>query len=224
MIGNLAYIGFRSPRADAWATFGPEVLGTQLAPDGPDVQCASGWTTPPGASPSTPARPRTSHTLGWKVDDLTATIAAIEAAGIAVEQADVVAFHDPFGFRHELVEAVEPAGPFTPGRPMSGSVTGDQGLGHAVLIVPDLDAAERFYVDVLGFRASDTIEMGITVRFLHCTGQAARHHSPAMSAVPGMVGLHHLMLEVATIDDDGYSSRVAVHERSVRWWVSDRHG
>jgi hypothetical protein len=87
-----------------------------------------------------------------------------------------------------------------------------------------LDAAERFYVDVLGLRASDTIEMGIAVQYLHCTGQAARHHSLAMSAVAGMVGLHHLMLEVASIDDVGYSSRVAVQERSVRWWVSDRHG
>jgi extradiol dioxygenase len=72
-------------------------------------------------------------------------------------------------------------------------VTGDKGLGHAVLIVPDWDEATRFFVDVLGFRISDDIETGITARFLHCN---PRHHSLAFSAVPGMSGFHHLMLEV----------------------------
>ena len=36
MIKNLAYIGFRSPNADEWRTFGPDVLGAELAADGPD--------------------------------------------------------------------------------------------------------------------------------------------------------------------------------------------
>ncbi len=103
-------------------------------------------------------------------------------------------FVDPFGFRHELIHglATEPAS-FTPGRPGVQFVTGDKGLGHAVLIVPDWDEATRFFVDVLGFRISDDIETGITVRFLHCN---PRHHSLAFSAVPGMSGFHHLMLEV----------------------------
>jgi len=103
-------------------------------------------------------------------------------------------FVDPFGFRHELIHglATEPAS-FTPGRPGVQFVTGDKGLGHAVLIVPDWDEATRFFVDVLGFRISDDIEAGITVRFLHCN---PRHHSLAFSAVPGMSGFHHLMLEV----------------------------
>ena len=68
-----------------------------------------------------------------------------------------------------------------------------KGLGHAVLIVPDWDAATRFFVDVLDFRVSDDIEAGVKVRFLHCN---PRHHSLAFSAVPGMAGFHHLMLEV----------------------------
>ena len=35
-VDNLAYIGFTSPAADEWRTFGPEVLGLELAPDGAD--------------------------------------------------------------------------------------------------------------------------------------------------------------------------------------------
>src|SRR5205823_13179104 len=93
-------------------------------------------------------------------------------------------------------------------------VTGEQGLGHVVLIIPDLRAAERFYVDVLGFRPSDTIDMGFTVRFFHCATHAARHHTLAISAVPGMVGMHHLMLEVNTLDDVG-TALDAVNARQI---------
>ena len=83
---------------------------------------------------------------------------------------------------------------------MSGFVTGDGGLGHAVLLVPDLGEAERFYIDVLGFELSDRVEDGTSLRFLHCN---SRHHTLAFAAVPGMVGMHHLMLEVGSIDDVG---------------------
>ena len=92
---------------------------------------------------------------------------------------------------------------------MVGFVTGDGGLGHAVLFVPDLAEAERFYIDVLGFRLSDAVEDGISIRFLHCN---SRHHSLAFVAVPGMVGMHHLMLEVGSLDDVGAAYDI-VNER-----------
>ncbi|MGH8978091.1 MAG: VOC family protein, partial [Acidimicrobiia bacterium] len=106
-----------------------------------------------------------------------------------------------FGFRHELSHGQRQASePFEPGRPIDGFVTGDGGLGHAVLFVPNLAEAERFYIDVLGFRLSDAVEDGVSIRFLHCN---SRHHSLAFVAVPGMVGMHHLMLEVTSLDDVG---------------------
>jgi 2,3-dihydroxybiphenyl 1,2-dioxygenase len=211
MIRNLADIGFRSPNAEAWRSFGPDVLGAELAADGPDGAVRlriddAAWriVVHPGETDDL------AH-LGWLVDDLGATVAAIEAAGTPVTDG---AFTDPFGFRHELRTVVERGGPFIPARPMSGFVTGEQGLGHVVLIVPDLVAAERFYVDVLGLRPSDTVEMGVTVRFFHCPGRAARHHTVAVTAVPGMVGLHHLMLEVRTMEDVG-TALDAVNERGI---------
>jgi len=36
--------------------------------------------------------------LGWIVDDLDATIAAVEAAGVAVKRGDTSTFTDPFDF------------------------------------------------------------------------------------------------------------------------------
>lgn len=215
MIKGLAYIGFTSPSSEQWRTFGPEVLGAELAPDGPDgAVCLK----VDDAAPRITIHPGPTDDLaylGWEVDDLRATVAAVEGAGCEVTtEGDVARFTDPFGFRHELVPAMAPGSPFRPGRPMSGFVTGEQGLGHAVLIVPDLAAAEAFYTEALGLRVSDTIEAGMTIRFFHCHGRAARHHTLAMVCIPGMVGLHHLMLEVASLDDVG-SALDIVNERQI---------
>ena len=214
MIRNLAYIGFSSPAAEQWRTFGPEILGAELAEDRPGGTVrlrvdSAAWRIA--------VHPGDTHDLaylGWAVsddDDIDMVAARLAAEGIAVNADDDLArqrcvaraawFTDPLGFRHELTHGLRHGGAFTPGRPLSGFVTGSQGLGHAVLIVPDLDAAERFYTDVLGFRRSDTI--GRSLRFLHCASRAARHHTVALVGVPDMVGMHHLMLEVESIDDVG---------------------
>jgi extradiol dioxygenase len=214
MITALGYIGFVSPNADQWRTFGPDVLGAELASDGPDGavrlrvdDAAARIVIHPGSTDDLAY-------LGWLVDDLDATVAAVEAAGLPVTREEVASFTDPFGFHHQLVTHVETGPPFRPSRPMSGFVTSAQGLGHAVLIVPDLAAAEQFYTTTLGFKVSDTIEAGFTLRFLHCPGRAARHHTLALGAVPGMVGIHHLMLEVRSIDDVGAALDI-VNEREI---------
>jgi 3,4-dihydroxy-9,10-secoandrosta-1,3,5(10)-triene-9,17-dione 4,5-dioxygenase len=212
MITKLAYIGFVSPNADDWRTFGPEVLGAELAPDGPDGAVRLRVDQAAHRIAIHPGDRNDLAYLGWEVDDLGATVAAVEAAGVAV---DGNTFVDPFGFRHECVTSIEQGPPFTPGRPMSGFVTGEQGLGHVVLIVPDLDAALAFYTNVLGFKISDSVESGLSLRFLHCAGHAARHHTVAMASAPGMVGMHHLMLEVHSLDDVGTALDI-VNERQMK--------
>lgn len=215
MIESLGYIGFASPKAEEWLAFGPEVLGLEVAGRGPDGavrlrvdDAAYRIVVHPGA------RDDLAY-LGWTVADaaaLDAAVVALEEQGLAVERgdaelaglravSDLAWFVDPFGFRHELAwgQLVRPS-TFRPGRPLAGFVTGPGGLGHAVLIVPDLERALRFYTGVLGFRLSDRIDAGISVRFLHCN---PRHHSLAIGGAPGMVGVHHLMLEVASLDDVG---------------------
>ncbi len=212
MIKNLAYIGFESPNAEEWRTFGPEVLGAELAPDQPDGAVRL---RVDGASHRIAIHPGERNDvayLGWEVDDVDATVQAVEDAGLMVVDH---AFTDPLGFRHELVTGLEQGEAFTPGRPMSGFVTGGQGLGHVVLIVPDLAAASSFYTDVLGLRPTDSVEAGLSLRFFHCAGRAARHHTVALASVPGMVGLHHLMVEVRSLDDVGAALDI-VNERDLR--------
>ncbi len=215
MIESLSYIGFTSPNADEWTTFGPEVLGLELVDPGADGSVRLRNDDAAWRIAIHPGDTDDLGYLGWAVggpDGLSAAIATLQGAGVEVHLGDgelaalrsvaeLAWFVDPFGFRHELSHGqhVRP-GSFTPGRNISGFVTGQGGLGHAVLIVPDFEEATRFYVDLLGFRHSDDIDMGIHVRFLHCN---PRHHTLAFSAVPGMVGFHHLMVEVGDVDDVG---------------------
>jgi 3,4-dihydroxy-9,10-secoandrosta-1,3,5(10)-triene-9,17-dione 4,5-dioxygenase len=90
-------------------------------------------------------------------------------------------------------------------------VTGDLGLGHVVLPVPD-EAAFGFYTEVLGFRLRDSMRLPaeffggkpgdppVWFRFLGCN---ARHHSLALAPVPAEAGIVHLMIETASLDDVG---------------------
>ena len=85
-------------------------------------------------------------------------------------------------------------------------ITGDQGLGHIVLMVDEEAASRRFYEEGLGFKLSDTITMGtppqaLELTFLHCN---PRHHTVALAPVPGMPKrLNHIMLQVDSLDEVG---------------------
>lgn len=224
MITALSYIGFASPHADQWNTFGPEVLGTQLTEPGADGAVRLRVDDFEARIMIHPGDQEQLAYLGWDVGDAAGLVTAtsrLEAAGIVMTNdpkaavlrrvSELATFVDPFGFCHELSYGLAQAAPFVPGRPISGFVTGQGGLGHAVLIVPDFDAATAFYGGVLGFKTSDDVEQGLKIRFFHCN---PRHHTLAVAAVPGMVGLHHLMLEVGSIDDVG-SALDIVNQRKI---------
>lgn len=217
MIRSMAYLGLTTPAAAAWREFGRDILGLQ------PVECADDnaqrfrmdeaecrlWIHPGEANEIA--------YVGWALADESAAMAVgqrVEAAGRETHAADAeeararrVAgfrwFVDPSGFRHELSWGqFVSADPFVPGRAMSGFKTGEQGMGHIVLLVPDLCEADRFYREVMGFHESDRILSGEReLLFYHCNG---RHHSLAIgSPGPGLAGAHHLMLEVNALDDVG---------------------
>jgi 2,3-dihydroxybiphenyl 1,2-dioxygenase len=197
MIKSLSYVGFSSPNAAEWRTFGPDLLGLALA-SGPDDDFVR--LRMDDAAWRIAIHPGDANRLeyaGWDAGSETALAEAIEklsAAGVTVNEGDaelasarsvtgLVWFEDPFGFRHELSYGqLQGDTAFLPTQDVSGFVTGENGLGHLVLMVPDLDQATDFFVGLLGFRHSDDIEAGLKVRFLHCN---PRHHTLAMSAVPG---------------------------------------
>lgn len=217
-ITSLGYLRIESPEAKEWATFGTEVLGMATTEDPlgrPDVVSLTNDDRP---GRLTVVEGPTNRLLcaGWEVpsaEELATAVAELRAAGVTVTEAtpeqrqtaqvrDLAWFTDPAGLTHELFygQLVLP-GSFLPGRAMSGFVTGSQGLGHIVLVVPDLAESLAFFRDVLGFRVSDEIDMaGGRAIFFHVN---TRHHSLAILCLPGMRGLHHLMLQVGDVDDVG---------------------
>lgn len=219
-VTQLGYIALSVSDLDAWAKFGTEVLGLQLEKDdGPalrfrmDEYSQRLLVYPEGNDDL--------QTIGWEVPDARAMAALhdqLADAGVEVEQASaaeakdrrvagLTRFSDPSGIACELYHGAQIAfeRPFHSPRAISNFVTDDQGLGHVVIAVDDAEKSLVFYRDVLGLRESDFItfsrgkhEMAMT--FMHCN---PRHHSLAFMEAPLPRRLHHIMLQVDSLDDVG---------------------
>jgi 2,3-dihydroxybiphenyl 1,2-dioxygenase len=221
-IQALGYVGFGSADLDDWRQFGTGLVGLQAVERSSsllafrmddrkqriviDRSMADGM-----------------RFFGWEVADA----AALDALAARLEKHQVhviaepqaladtrrvgrlISFRDPAGNRLEAFYGAEiDDTPFSPGRSISGFRTGPLGLGHAVLTVENIDAVMPFYVDVLGFGLSDYILKPFRAYFFHVN---ARHHSLALIET-GKNGMHHLMVELFSLDDVGQSYDVALTE------------
>jgi len=149
--------------------------------------------------------------VGWEYDSPSALVAALDRlrdAGVTVAEGDAAArgvaalhrFRDPGGHEVELCHGhADVSDPPRFPRPIGGFLTGSLGLGHIVYAAPDIAQPSAFYEAVLGFRLSDFADEPFAARFLHLN---ARHHSLAFVQTP-RAGVHHLMVEYATLDDVG---------------------
>jgi 2,3-dihydroxybiphenyl 1,2-dioxygenase len=161
--------------------------------------------------------------FGWEVADaaaLNALAARLEGAGVAVRREpgtladarcvrELISFADPGGNRLEAFWGAAVADEaFRPGRSISGFRTGPLGMGHAVFHVKQIDDLLGFYRDVLGFGVSDYILTPFRAYFLHVN---ARHHSVALIET-GKQDLHHLMVELYSLDDVGQGYDIALGE------------
>ncbi len=209
-------MGVGADDLDAWSIFATDLLGLQavrpnadllhLRMDGRVYRIAVER-----------GRPGALHYLGLEVAsprELAELASALRARGIEVTEestelcamrhvSSMISVLDPCGNRLEFfVGHDEATAPFV--SPTGATfVTGDMGLGHAVLLVDDAKAFLDFYVDLLGFRLSDILTPvpGIDAYFLHCN---PRHHTIAAAAMPGMTpSLQHIMLQVDSIDTVG---------------------
>jgi 2,3-dihydroxybiphenyl 1,2-dioxygenase len=222
-IQALGYLGIGSDKLDDWTNYATNWLGMQAVDSGTGVRTfrMDDRKQRLAIDQSMPAGQRY---FGWEVVDAAALdvlAGRLEAAGVAVKRepaslADqrfvtgLISFSDPSGNRLEAFHGGQVADtPFRPGRSISGFRTGPQGMGHAVLMVTDMDASLAFYRDLLGFRISDYVVKPITAYFLHVN---ARHHSLALFQAP-QTGMHHLMVELYSFDDVGQGYDIALGER-----------
>ena len=216
-ITGLGYLGVQTPDPGSWEPLGTGVLGLAVTAKGDDGTLYLRADDRRHRVAIHPGEDDRIRYVGWEVagerelavmERRLADAAASYTLGTPeqCEQRKVEALievTDPAGMPHEIFYGgLVSYEPFVPGRPMDGFVTGDQGLGHIVFIVPDARAAHRFYTDALGFELTDIVDTAFHTPgyFYHCN---PRHHSIAVLEVPGMAGLHHLMLEVNSLDDVG---------------------
>jgi 2,3-dihydroxybiphenyl 1,2-dioxygenase len=217
----LAYVGIEVANLDEWRRFGTDILGLHLSDR--SARTAS------FRMDERLARLRLEQgdadgrvTMGWEVDDaaaLSSFCARLDDAGIAFQRgssalaqqrgvSDLICLRDPAG---NAVEVSHGAGissqPFAPGRSLSGFRTGALGLGHIVLTVADFPRMRNFY-EALGFRCTDYITRPFPAWFFHLN---ARHHSLALIGT-GRDGVHHMMMEMTSLDDVGQAYDLALRE------------
>jgi len=219
---GLGYAGFGSDALDDWRQFGTGLVGLQAVERGNSL-LAFRMDDRKQRIVIDRAMAEGTRFFGWEVADaaaLEALAARLDAAGVRVVAepqtlADnrrvrgLISFCDPEGNRLEAFYGPEiDQTPFKPGRSISGFRTGPLGLGHAVLTVESIDPMMAFYVDVLGFGLSDYILRPFRAYFFHVN---ARHHSLAMIET-GKSGMHHLMVELFSLDDVGQAYDIAMCE------------
>jgi extradiol dioxygenase len=214
---GLGYVGIQTATHETWADIGPGIFGFGLGEPGPD---GTVYLRVDDRHHRIALHPGDEDQLiGWEVagnEDLEEAAAELSAQGIRVEAGTpeecatrfverLVHLQDPAGLRHEIFwGAVEKYRSFEPGRAHSGFVTGDQGMGHVVLVVPDGDTMHEFLLGSLGFKLTDLLNTPFgNTRFYHLN---PRHHSLAVTCVPGLAGLHHFMVEVNDLDDLGITN------------------
>ncbi len=222
-IQALGYLGIGTDRIDDWTNFATSWLGMQAVDRGAGTR-AFRMDDRKQRLVVDRSLPEGQRYFGWEVADAAALdglAARLEAAGVAVKRepaaladqrfvSGLISFADPAGNRLEAFHGAQIAdAPFRPGRSISGFRTGPLGMGHAVLMVTDMQAALAFYRDLLGFRISDYIREPITAYFLHVN---LRHHSLALFHAPH-TGMHHLMMELYSFDDVGQGYDIALGER-----------
>jgi 2,3-dihydroxybiphenyl 1,2-dioxygenase len=229
-VSSLGYVVARTKDLSDWGSFGPGLLGLQridksrnslaFRMDDRKQRIVVDAAADGGEGISV---------FGWEVADaaaLEALAAKLEANGVKVTRGaraladerfvrDLIVFSDPLGNRLEAFHGAETASePFQPGRSMSGFRTGPLGLGHIVLNVETSETIQQllpFYRDLLGFRLTDYYSHPFEAYFMHVN---PRHHSLAMIRT-GKNAIHHIMMEVFSLDDMGQGYDIAQRDGRV---------
>ncbi|MEU2657734.1 VOC family protein [Streptomyces sp. NPDC007325] len=226
-IRALGYLRLETTRLDEWRRYTLDILGMAEAPGSTDTTLllrvddrAYRLVIQAGESDRLLA-------AGWELANATAladAAAELEAAGVAVKTADaaelaerrvqgLIHLTDPCGNPLELYWGQ--AQDHTPLATPYGNrfVTGDLGLGHVVLPVPDIEAALDFYEKLLGFQLRDSMKLPPQAvptaaeqrdfHWMHFLSPNRRHHS--LGLYPGALppGIVHFMVELETLDDVG---------------------
>lgn len=218
---SLGYLVFEVSKPAAWRDFATTHLGCQVAGGAGGEACALRIDDKAYRLLLRQGKADDLAVLGWAMRDetaLQALAARLKVAGVPVEAFstdDLAArqvsaglrFRDPVGLMSEAVVGhPDAATRFASAAMPGGFVTGEFGLGHAVLATGRKSAAmEDFYMRVVGLSLTERIDtkigpIKVDGAFLHCN---RRHHSLALIAIPSRKRLLHFMLQAAQLRDVG---------------------
>jgi 2,3-dihydroxybiphenyl 1,2-dioxygenase len=218
---GIGYLGFESPNIDAWRDYGPQVLGMGIGAS-PESDPDSLYLRTDDRRHRLAFHPgeidRVAY-IGWEARGKLEYQAAVEkfrACGVELTVGDaalcekrgvkeLVRFRDPVGYQHELFYAQKwlPRS-FVPGRPHGGFVGGERGVGHLVLITPELsNDLKDFYLKVMGFQWYGSGAGKGNTGFFRSKLNNKTSHDIAYGEAPGRMGVQHLGLFVKSMRDLG---------------------
>jgi len=214
-IAGVAYMVVQTENVDAWCDFAGNLLGMMpsalslpegtrayrmddrmarfILTRGPDCLAAVGWDV--AGLPE------------WEDLHVRLDKAGVQAQSVSRQEAhhrgasEVCRVQDPSGAVVEfaLRPMADPIDHFV--SPLGVRfVTGDQGMGHVTAAVANYEETVDFYTGVLGFGVRETIDLAIRATF--CSPNP-RHHTIALIDGHGENHVHHVMVEVDSIDDVG---------------------
>jgi len=221
-INALGYLGFESPDAKEWESFGPEIFGLGLADPGPDGTVYLRMDDRHHRIAIHPGAENRLAYIGWELRDRKAfrdAITELDTKGYPYELGTpeeceertvtgIIRLRDPHDFVHELFyAAMFTAGSFIPGKPSHGFVAGSDGVGHVVMVVPQWsDDMDAFVNDILGMELfagylAPTPDGGLFgPQFFRCN---PRSHALGYVTIPGLKGVQHIAIEGKSLDDVG---------------------
>ncbi len=229
-IKALGYLGFFVSDVDAWCKYAQDILGVSVLKDENSNNLLLRFDAYAWRIKLIESDHDDLAFVGWEVSDeeeLDQLKQRLSDQGIEyqegskelVEQRQVcelITFKDPDGTVCEaFYGALQVTNkPFVSPRGYK-FVTGEQGLGHVVLLSRDHEKQQHFYKNVLGFKVSDYINTEVvpgkplSICFMRCN---ARHHSLALAPVKIPAKVAHIMLQVDSIDDVGRAMTAAEKE------------
>lgn len=227
-VANLGYIHISETEQGSWQQFGANIIGlmpidraefannTFLKMDDAPFRVlvsiadqgkllATGWDT--GSAAGYDAMVAKLEAAGVTVtsgDSQGAALRCVEAYASAADPSG-----NPFEIFHSRTTSKECDVPFVSPVGVKEFVTGDMGLGHAVIPAPAIEETHKFYTEVMGFGDSDDLRLTppaegapeLRIMFMHAGN--SRHHSLALANFPHPVGIVHMMTEVTSIDEVG---------------------
>jgi 2,3-dihydroxybiphenyl 1,2-dioxygenase len=219
---SLGYVGIATDKLEDWSQFATSLLGMQVIERNRSGLALRMDDRKQRLIIDRENNNRCSY-FGWEVADAAALErmgAHLESHGVRVVREpgsladqrcvkDLISFQDPAGNRLEVFHGAAVADtPFMPSRCISGFRTGPLGVGHVVLTTDNVERLIPFYRDILGFRLSDYTLRPFIAYFFHIN---SRHHSFAMVQT-GKNGVHHLMVELFSLDDVGQGYDLAQND------------